>query len=134
MSEQAPRVEQTPQQIQQDETAAYAMKPEMDIIARERSIAPRTGALAMREGGVTMIEVPYLDTIKSKEHAIRSEYANRDAKAALKAEEVIQDPGANASEIVRADQQLKNLIDPYRQPRPIAQIRKSAERIVKISS
>jgi hypothetical protein len=122
MSEQAPQVVQTPEQIQSDETMAHAMKPEMDVMAHDRAIAPKTGALAMRDGQVTLVEVPNLSPTQLEEHAVRKEYANRDATAALKAEEVLNDPSANAKDIVRAHQDLKNLLSPERKPRPKEQI------------
>jgi hypothetical protein len=121
MSERATREPQTDQQIQHDETAAYAMKPEMDFMAAERVVAPRTGALALREGQVTMIPVPDLTVKQQEEHSMRREYAKRDAQAAIKAEEVLIDPQANAQAIIRADQDLKNILSPDRQPRPKSQ-------------
>ena len=127
MSEKSTAGPQNAEQIQLDEIAAYAIKPEMDLFTAQRLAAPRTGMLALRDGQITMIEGPQMDERMAKEHAIRRFYAEKDAQAALSAERVLRDPAASAKDIVRADQGLKNLTSHDRAPRPSEQIQRSIE-------
>jgi hypothetical protein len=128
MTERAPSPEPTAEQIASNETAAYAMKPEMDKIARDRAIAPRTGILAMREGGTVMIEAPHIDETQAKVHEARRFYADRDAKGALEAEATLNNPTVtNASDIAEADKNLRALTS-HRLPRSEAGIRRIVEK------
>ena len=121
MPERAPQpATVSPEELRQAEVVAYAMKPEMDLMAEERAAAPRKAPVNVpgQDGLIHTVSGPDLSPVKLAEHSKRRQFAENDAANAERFDRTMRDHRRERVERMVARGQLHELLADDRQPKP----------------